>query len=198
MDSGLSQVSGWFWKSALEFPAEDNLCFCLVLDENTVGFTLFLIFSLELVSLWIYIFALGASYEVAGPSVVQSDGVVLVLDGTAPRSSGRQKTRTSVVRRASTAVRLPPLAGHFGATLFLFDFLFLFLFPTLTYLSTSICLTNQFCASVIDGRRRPSTQSRTALRQSVPSKDETVSSFVVLTPSWTDGTTGISVKLTCI
>ena len=33
--------------------------------------------------------------------------------------------------------------------------------------------------SVVDGRRRPST----------PSKDETVSSVVVLTPSWTDGTT---------
>ena len=39
--------------------------------------------------------------------------------------------------------------------------------------------------SVVDGRP----PSRTAPRQSVPSKDETVSSIVVLTPSWTDGTT---------
>jgi len=57
--------------------------------------------------------------EGAGLSVV-----VLVLDGTAPRSSGRQKTRTSVVRRASTAVRLPPLTGRSSTSVF---FLFFFL-----------------------------------------------------------------------
>jgi len=119
--------------------------------------------------------------------------LVLVLDGATPRSSGRQKTRTNVVRRPSTALRLQPLVGRSGTTSSLLLFLYIFPFPfsflTLTYLSTSICLIDQFCASVVDGRRRPSTPSRTAPRQSLPSKEEAVSSFVVLTPSWTDGTT---------
>ena len=74
---------------------------------------------------------------------------------------------------------LPPLAARSSTTFFLSNFLFLLPFLTLTYLSTSICLIDEFCASVVDGRP-------------VPSSDETVSSFVVLTPSWTDGTTGIS------
>jgi len=55
--------------------------------------------------------------------------LVLVLDGATPRSSGRQKTRTSVVRRASTAVRLRPLVGRSGTTSSLL--LFLYLFPFL-------------------------------------------------------------------
>ena len=63
--------------------------------------------------------------------------------------------------------------------------IFLFTFLTLTYLSTSFCLIDQFCASAVDGRRRSSTPSRTAPRQSV-------SSPAVPTPSWTDGATGIS------
>ena len=120
-----------------------------------------------------------------GPSVVQSDGVILVLDG---RRQGRpDDKRRGLASSDGSPSATPgrPIQRYSFSSSFLFDFLFLFLIPTLTYLSTSICLINQFCASVVDGRRRPST----------PSKDETVSSFVVLTPSWTDGTTGISVHM---
>ena len=118
--------------------------------------------------------------------VVQSDGSRTVSSSS---WTGRQKTRTSVVQRPSTAVRLPPLAGCSCTTFsFLFHFHFSFLFPfsALVYLSTSICLIDYFCVSVVDGRRRPSTPSRTASRQSIASNDETASSIVVLTPSWTD------------
>ena len=57
-------------------------------------------------------------------------------------------------------------------------FIFLFLFSALTYLSTSICLIDQYCVLVVDGRPpRPGDGPR----QSVPSRDETISSLVVLT-----------------
>ncbi|RPA96648.1 hypothetical protein L873DRAFT_1205661 [Choiromyces venosus 120613-1] len=53
-----------------------------------------------------------------------------------------------------------------------------------------IIYIGKFKTFVVDCRRRPSTPSWTTPSPSSPSKDETVSSFVVLTPSWTDGTTG--------
>jgi len=74
-------------------------------------------------------------------------------DDASPRP-GRGDAK--VVRRPSTAVRLQPLVGRSGTTTSLLIFLNLFPFPfsflTLTYLSTSICLIDQFCASVVDGR----------------------------------------------
>jgi len=88
-----------------------------------------------------------------------------------------------------------PLGHHiFSASFYKYFFLFLCLFLTLTYLSTSICLIDQFCASVVNGRRQPSTPSWTASSQSIPSKDEIVFSFVVLAPSWHDGTTEFAVR----
>ena len=106
--------------------------------------------------------------------------------------TGRRQGRLDEDGPRPTAVRLPPLEGRSSTTFFTLIFysyfLFLFLFSALTYLSTSMSHRPILRAC----SRRPSTPSRTAPRQSVPSKDETASSFVVLTPSWTDGTTGIS------
>ena len=72
-------------------------------------------------------------------------------------SSGRQKTRTSVVR-------LPPLAGRSCTT-------FSFTFSALTYLSASICLIDYFCASVVDGG--PPRPPRPGRRLGSPSRPRT-------------------------
>jgi len=54
-----------------------------------------------------------------------------------------------------------------------------------------MCLIGQFFTLVVDGCRRLSSLYRKASRQSILFKEETVSSFVLLTRSWTCRATGL-------
>ena len=94
--------------------------------------------------------------------------------------TGRRQGRLDEDDRRPTGVHGSPTTTPGGRLehLFFLNFYFL-IFNSLTCLDTvffSLC--NFACCS-----RRPSTPSRTSPSQSVPSKDETVSSFVFLTPS---------------
>jgi len=96
------------------------------------------------------------SYAISLESRLPYFGSISIhLTLTAPPGQPSQSSGRAGVDGSPTA-GLRPLVGRSGTTssflLLLFLFPFLFLFLTLTYLSTSICLIDQFCAYVVEGR----------------------------------------------
>ena len=88
--------------------------------------------------------------------------------------TGRRQGRLDEDEPRQTAALEGRSSTTFFTLIFYSYFLFLFLFSALTYLSTSICLIDQYCVLVVDGRpprlgRRQGSPSRPRTRQSRPS-----------------------------
>ena len=66
--------------------------------------------------------------------------------------TGRRQGRLDEDGPRQTAALEGRSSTTFFTLIFYSYFLFLFLFPVLTYLSTSICLINQYCVLVVDSR----------------------------------------------
>ena len=126
----------------------------LLLEKNCKISRGFWLFSFNLFQKLFWLFKINEANDTLG---MVAPIAIYVRVPSRPVGRCRPRPRRDDKRRGrpSTAVRLQPLAGSSGSTFFsyfLFDFLFLFPFLTLAYLSTSICLIEEFCASVVDDR----------------------------------------------